>query len=268
MLFFIAESLIEVIEINMLIAESEKRQEASKKNRQTVLRFLLCHKYSTLKNVAFELGHKSTASASRILKKLCSDGLVKKEVIKEEFTKVTLFGITKFGVGALGEDVDEVRHFMPSRVSLRNLTHTLVNQRVGTWMRNLIKANNFNSIKVINSEFGNLKKYNHIVNFKHRPDLLIVAKKNDHVYIYLIETELSLKDSKRYKKIWNEYIQLKRKECIQSVFYFVSNSSAENRIEEMKKKLSFHLISGLDNKNLLENTIKTVNIEEKDGING
>lgn len=242
----------------MLITESDERQEAHKKNREVVLKFLLCHKYSTLKNIAYELGHVSTASASRILKRLCSEGLVKKEVIKEEFTKVTLFGITKFGVGALGEDVDEVRHFVPSRVSLRNLNHTLVNQRVGTWTNNFLKKNDIDEIKVINLEFGNLKKYKHIVNFNHRPDLLIIGKLNNRPMLFLIETELSLKDYKRYRKIFIEYMNLKKTGVINQVWYFVKNKAAIDRMIQIKNKMNFTE----ENNKLLNNTISLIGIDK------
>lgn len=242
----------------MLLTEPSERQDAHKKNREVVLKFLLCHKYSTLKNIAYELGHASTASASRILRRLCSEGLVKKEVIKEEFTKVTLFGITKFGVGALGEDVDEVRHFVPSRVSWRNLNHTLVNQRVGTWTKNFLKENNVDEIKVINLEFGDLKKYKHIVNFKHRPDLLVIGKLNNHPLLFLIETELSLKDTKRYRKIWVEYMNLKKARVIQQVWYFVKNKVAIDRVNQIKDKMN--LIG--ENKKLLDDTVNLINIED------
>jgi len=244
----------------MLITESDERQEAHKKNREIVLKFLLCHKYSTLKNVAYELGHKSTASTSRILKRLCSEGLAKKEVIKDEFTKITLFGITKFGVGALGEDVDEVRHFVPSRVSLRNINHTLVNQRVGTWTKSFLKKNNFNEVKVINLEFGNLKKYKHIVDFKHRPDLLIIGKLKNSSFLFLIETELSIKDSKRYKKIWREYLALYKTRKIKGVLYFMKNQTAVERIKQMKDKISIVSFS-VDDRESLNKSLSFMNIE-------
>ncbi|WP_085609335.1 hypothetical protein, partial [Vibrio parahaemolyticus] len=205
------------------------------------------------------LGHSSTATASRTLKKLCAEQLVKKVHITEEHINVTLFGISKEGVGQLSCSVDEQRHFIPSRVSFRNLHHTLANQRAGTVVVNFLKNSNVEDIKVINTEFGNLKKYNHIVKFNHRPDLLIVGYFNGKPTLFVIETELSLKDSKRYRKIWFEYMKLKQKGLIKVVWYFMKNESAVEKIEKIKNSLNFNS----ENKKLLDEVIVPIDITKK-----
>lgn len=213
----------------MLLTTREEREQANQKNRKIVLNFLLLHRYSTLKNIAFELGHKSTASASRILKRLCYEKLVKKEVFKEEFINVTLFGITQKGIDEVGVFVDEHQPFYKSRVSLRNLRHTVANQRTGTIIKRKI---DLDDLMLINTEFGNLTKYKHIVSFKHRPDLLVVGRlpKSDKVRVFAVETELSLKDTKRYRKIWLEYLSKVRTEKLTQVWYCVKDNAAKERL--------------------------------------
>ena len=214
----------------MLLTTREERYQANKKNRKIVLDFLLLHRYSTLKNIAFELGHKSTASASRILKRLCYEKLVKKEVLKEEFINVTLFGITQKGIDEVGVFVDDHQPFYKSRVSLRNLRHTIANQRMGTIIK---RKTNLEDLMLINTEFGNLTKYKHIVSFKHRPDLLVVGRlpeKSNKVHVFAVETELSLKDTKRYRKIWLEYLSKVRTEKLTQVWYCVKDNAAKERL--------------------------------------
>lgn len=243
----------------MLLSTQSERLNAHKKNRDTILNFLFCHRYSTLKNIAFELGHSSTATASRTLKKLCAEQLVKKVHITEDHINVTLFGISKDGVGLLSDGIDEQRHFIPSRVSFRNLHHTLANQRAGTAVVKFLKDSKVENIKVINTEFGNLKKYNHIVKFNHRPDLLIVGYFNKKPTLFVIETELSIKDSKRYRKIWLEYMALKQSGTIKIVWYFMKNKNAVEKIEKIKWGLNFNS----ENKKLLDETIVPIDITEK-----
>ena len=213
----------------MLISTRKERDLANQQNRNLILQFLLLHRYSTLKNIALELGHKSTASASRILKRLSYEKLVKKEVLKEEFIKVTLFGITQKGIDESGGFVDEHLPFYRSRVSFRNLKHTLTNQRVGTMIKRRLGCD----ITILNTEFGNLKKYEHFVNLKHRPDLLVVAKSR---IVVAVETELSLKDTKRYRKIWLEYTSKIRVRDMNGVWYFVKNDAAAQRLMSLWKK--------------------------------
>nr|AKN36543.1 hypothetical protein [Vibrio sp. ZF_53]AKN37413.1 hypothetical protein [Vibrio tasmaniensis]AKN39333.1 hypothetical protein [Vibrio sp. ZF_45]AKN39741.1 hypothetical protein [Vibrio splendidus] len=256
--------LAENKELKMLLSTQQERLDANKKNRTVILEFLCCHRYSTLQNIAYELGHKSTATASRVLKRLCAERLVKKEVFKDDVFNVTLFGITKNGVGFLDRDIEENLHFIPSRVSLRNLNHTLINQRVGTFSSRLY-SESFNT-KIINTEFGNLKKYEEYAMFKHRPDLILSLKKDVYEKMILIETELSIKDKKRYLKIWNEYLLLKSKGKLLYVMYFVKNNTAYERLGEIRNRLKFNLLSLHDDKNLLEETIRIVNIEKQRGL--
>ncbi|EGQ7811106.1 mobilization protein [Vibrio parahaemolyticus] len=222
-------------ELFMLLTTREERDQANQKNRKIVLNFLLLHRYSTLKNIAFELGHKSTASASRILKRLCHERLVKKEVIKEEFINVTLFGITQNGIDEVGVFVDEHQPFYKSRVSLRNLKHTVANQRAGTIIKRHLELDD---LMLINTEFGNLTKYKSIVDFKHRPDLLVVGKlpSNGQVLVFAVETELSLKDTKRYRKIWLEYLSKVRAKKLNQVWYCVKDDAAKSRLTTLWDK--------------------------------
>lgn len=218
----------------MLIADYQDRMENNKKNRLTILEFLTKNRYSNLKNIAFKLGHKSTSTASRVLKKLVAEKLVKRADIREDFFNAVLFGITEAGINEAGYFVDDYKPFHKSRVSLRNLNHTLLNQRVGIW---LFKLKSNDGAAVINMEFGNLKKYDNIIKFKHRPDLLLMLKGNLNI---AIETELSLKDIKRYRVIWSEYIRLKKARKLARVWYFVKSDRAKEKLESLMQNFMWH----------------------------
>jgi DNA-binding MarR family transcriptional regulator len=184
----------------MLITDAMERREKHKTNRKKILEFLLLHRYSTLKNISYELNHKSSSTSSRILKKLCYEGLVRKETLQDEHTKVVLFGITKKGIDATENFIDDHQSFQKGNVSLRTINHTLVNQRVISEY-----SHRFKDSEVVNTEFGNLKKYEKIIKFNHRPDGVIFHEIDERLRAIVLETELSLKDRKRYSKIWHEY---------------------------------------------------------------
>jgi hypothetical protein len=237
----------------MLIVDHLQRAERHEKNRALILDFLVLHRYSNLKNVAQELGHKSTATASRLLKKLCYEQLVKKETIKDGFTNVVLFGITQKGIDASGRLIDEHQPFHKSKVSLRTLEHTLINQYVGIKFK---RIEGFNNIQIINTEFGNLKKYEHLAKFKHRPDLLVLGNsiKTNRSSLFVVETELSLKEKKRYIPIWREYLSLKKSGKINTVIYVVKNESAVNRLKAIMEKVKFNITGMNYSTSLIDDT--------------
>ena len=103
-------------------------------------------------------------------------------------------------------------------------------------------------IRVVNTEFGNLKKYEDIVKFKHRPDGLLLGKVitdsgrvDDHLSALVIETELSLKSQKRYRQIWREYVYLLKKGRVYAFLYIMKDEAALKRIETLFKKEKFDL---------------------------
>ncbi|CAK3046570.1 Mobilization protein [Vibrio crassostreae] len=220
----------------MLIADAVKRKEKHETNRTNILNFLLLHRYSSLKNIAYELRHKSSATSSRILKKLCYEGLVRKETLQDEHTKVVLFGITKKGIDATDNFIDDHQPFQKGSVSLRTINHTLVNQRVMS-----AYSRRFKGSEVVNTEFGNLKKYEKIIKFNHRPDGVIFYKIDDRLEAIILETELSLKDRKRYWKIWYEYVQGIKESKVFAVAYVMKNEAAVKRIETIFNKLKYDL---------------------------
>ncbi|WP_305815320.1 replication-relaxation family protein [Photobacterium leiognathi] len=218
----------------MLISDSKKRLQINSDKRKKILMFLLENRYSNLDNISVAINQKSNAGASRVLQKLIAEKLVKKVVINKNFVRVTLFGITQKGIDELNFFVDDYSPFYPSRVSTANLKHTLINQRILTVLKKRTKKN-YTDIKTINAEFGNLKQYEHIYKFKHRPDGLFVAKEkeNGEIVVFIIETELSLKNTKRYKEIFREYIQHCRATKIRQVLYFVRDDSAKKRLRKI-----------------------------------
>lgn len=205
----------------MILKNHQDRARANQLNRQKILDFLLLHRYSTLKNISYELGHKSTAATSRILKRLRAERMVKKEVINENFTNITLFGLTSFGVECLTGEINKRRCFYKSKVNIRNISHTLVNQRIGIRYTKTDKI-----FKVVNMEFGSLSDNVANIKFKHRPDLLITAGKTN----WIIETELSIKDKARYYLIWHEYMELKRSGRVDVVTYWVQDELAKKKL--------------------------------------
>lgn len=215
----------------MLISDSKKRLQINSDKRKKILMFLLENRYSNLDNISVAINQKSNASASRVLQKLIAEKLVKKAVIDKNFVRITLFGITQKGIDECDLFIDDYSPFYPSRVSTANLKHTLINQRILTVIKK--RLINCTDIKTINVEFGNLKKYEHICKFKHRPDGLIVAKRDEDIVVFVIETELSLKNTKRYKEIFREYIQHHRANIITSVMYFVRDESAQKRLKKI-----------------------------------
>ena len=215
----------------MLISDSKKRLQINSDKRKKILMFLLENRYSNLDNISVAINQKSNAGASRVLQKLIAEKLVKKAVIDKNFVRITLFGITQKGIDECDLFIDDYSPFYPSRVSTANLKHTLINQRILTVIKK--RLINCTDIKTINVEFGNLKKYEHICKFKHRPDGLIVAKRDEDIVVFVIETELSLKNTKRYKEIFREYIQHHRANIITSVMYFVRDESAQKRLKKI-----------------------------------
>jgi hypothetical protein len=242
----------------MLITDPIYRAEQAIKNRNTVMIFLSHHRYSTLENIRYELGMKSKASASRILKKLCEEGHVKKEELCDNITKVTLFGITRKGLDTYHFNLDNNKPFLKSRVSLRTLNHTLTNQKVGTLLK---KSTRLTDVKVINAEIGNFKQYEHIMKFKHRPDLVLVGKGKTDIIVHVIETELTLKDSKRYHPILKEFLELKRKNKIHGVWYFVRNEKAKERLQKMISDLKYKLIRNEEERKVWDKLFKIETIE-------
>ncbi|WP_044583715.1 hypothetical protein [Aliivibrio salmonicida] len=237
----------------MLITDPIYRAEQAIKNRNTVMIFLSHHRYSTLENIRYELGMKSKASASRILKKLCQEGHVKKEELSDNITNVTLFGVTRKGLDTYHFNLDNNKSFLKSRVSLRTLNHTLTNQKVGSLLK---KSARLTDVRVINAEIGNFKQYEHIMKFKHRPDLVLVGKTKTDIVVHVIETELTLKDSKRYNPILKEYLQLRRINKISTVWYFVKNEKAKERLRQMMDKLKYKLIKHRDEREVWDHLFR------------
>ena len=215
----------------MLISDSKKRLQINSDKRKKILMFLLENRYSNLDNISVAINQKSNAGASRVLQKLIAEKLVKKAVIDKNFVRITLFGITQKGIDECDLFIDDYSPFYPSRASTANLKHTLINQRILTVIKK--RLINCTDIKTINVEFGNLKKYEHICKFKHRPDGLLVAKRDEGIVVFVIETELSLKNTKRYKEIFREYISHHRAKKITSVMYFVRDESAQKRLQKI-----------------------------------
>lgn len=242
----------------MLITDPIYRAEQAIKNRNTVMIFLSHHRYSTLENIRYELGMKSKASASRILKKLCEEGHVKKEELCDNITKVTLFGITRKGLDTYHFNLDNNKPFLKSRVSLRTLNHTLTNQKVSTLLK---KSTRLTDVKVINAEIGNFKQYEHIMKFKHRPDLVIVGKGKADIIVHVIETELTLKDSKRYHPIFKEFLDLRRRKKINGVWYFVRNEKAKERLQKIISGLKYKLVRNEEERTVWERLFKIETIE-------
>ena len=222
----------------MLISDSKKRLQINSDKRKKILMFLLENRYSNLDNISVAINQKSNAGASRVLQKLIAEKLVKKAVIDKNFVRITLFGITQKGIDECDLFIDDYSPFYPSRVSTANLKHTLVNQRILTVIKK--RVINCTDIKTINVEFGNLKKYEHICKFKHRPDGLLVAKRDEGIVVFVIETELSLKNTKRYKEIFREYIRHHRANKITSVMYFVRDESAQKRLKKIIDHITLH----------------------------
>ena len=67
----------------------------------------------------------------------------------------------------------------------------------------------------------------------HRATVRLKKKENGEIVVFIIETELSLKNTKRYKEIFREYIQHCRATKIKQVLYFVRDESAKKRLQKI-----------------------------------
>lgn len=188
-------------------ATSKQRTQRAEYKREAVLSFLRQHTYSDLNTLSELFGFVSNAGTSRLLSKLIAEGLVKKAVLKDDFFKKTLFGITRKG---LGEFVNN-KIFYPSNVNIKNWKHTMHCQRAAIFFLN-DKRTITHNVKVLNIEVGDIKKYG----FKHRPDLLLQPA---HLNYICVEVELNLKAKARYKNILLEYCELIKEKKIGRVMY-------------------------------------------------
>ena len=97
--------------------------------------------------------------------------------------------------------------------------------------------------------------------FKHRPDLVLVGKGKTDIIVHVIETELTLKDSKRYHPILKEFLELKRKNKIHGVWYFVRNEKAKERLQKMISDLKYKLIRNEEERKVWDKLFKIETIE-------
>ena len=202
------------------MVEPKNRRLKGIENRLAILEFLCIHTYSDIETIRNHLGVKSKPMISRILSKLVFDGYLKKAEIKNSFGRVVLFGVTR---KAIDEEIDR-RIFLPHKVNLRTLEHTLYCQRASSYF---LKSEQFQKqhIELKNVETGDIKKYG----LKHRPDLLM--KPEFHPFV-CVEVELSLKSKQRYKSILSEYCSLLKREKITQVIYVFYNERKANIFKE------------------------------------
>lgn len=218
-------SLTEQRDIKMLISDTKDRQKKAHQNRSKIIEFLLIHTYTNIDTLKYYLGVNSKPMISRHLSKLIEAGYVKKAEIKNTFGRVTLFGITQKAINNLN-----VKPFVPSKVNLRTLEHTLYCQKTSAYYLNhdYFKKHN---MELINLEIGDITKYG----LKHRPDILL--KPSKHSYI-CIEVELSLKSKPRYKKILSEYSDLLAQgKILQVVYVFYDKKKSDIFKDNILNKL-------------------------------
>lgn len=207
-----------------LVHDPIKRKEMTERNKIKILSFLAFHRYSNLELITLALGLKSKSVASRILKKLCFESYVSKGIIKDEISRVTLFGITKKGIKKF--NLKATNPFLKSKVSLRTLAHKLSIQRGHIYLNKKLKNLG------LNPEFSlpDYKKVELVNSFRSDLVCLFFDKLNYENKI-LIEAELSIKSYQRYIKLFDYFYVLKKRKQITKVIYLVPNETKKKKIE-------------------------------------
>lgn len=189
----------------------------SQDNQHRILRFLHQEKFTTRQILQELLGLKTSGGLWKILSKM-----EKKNWVKQyKYTSIfTVWGITVLGVKeitSLSGDLSDQSAFMPSRVSLSTLEHSLDIQRVHAMCDNL--GLDFQ----VGRELGSRAEADKV------PDAIIHLG-GERI---AVEVERTLKSTGRYDAIIYNYLKAIKAETYQHVLYVMPDTKRYQQIQRV-----------------------------------
>lgn len=200
--------------LNLLPRSEAYRRSAS--NQQRVLQFLQQEKFSTLKILQSLLGIKTHSGMWKILDKMAKKKWIKQHQYSSIFT---IWGITTEGINQC-EFADNKTHqrraFMPSRVSLSTLEHSLDIQRVHVICDNA--ELNFQ----VGRELGSRAEADKV------PDAIVDINGEQTA----IEVERTLKSTSRYDAIIYNYLKAIKSGDYHHVLYIMPDAKRCRQVQK------------------------------------
>ena len=201
--------------------------------RKLILRFLREEIWSDTANLSMLLDVKSIA-ATRTLKKLVEEELIRSHALPTMGGQIILFGITAHGqalAAETGEDIlDKV--FIPSRVAPTYARHTLDIQILR------IRAERAGWTQWVNAD--RIEKW---VTGKMRPDAYAVSPDGRR---FGIECERTIKSPKRYIDILSGWLQAIRRGDVSHVVWASPDEKIRDRLKQIVMGISQVRIAGQD----------------------
>lgn len=229
----------------MLITRLSERNRRTWQKGLDTLEFLSFHRYSTLSVITKSLGFKSKSTASSVLKHLCSESYISRAVVKDEVSRIVLFGITKKGL--LEFELKEKTPFLKGKVSLRTLAHKLAIQKTHICYRDKFKYKY--ETHFILPDYS--KKQKRSDDF--RADLKCIYWHGNEELESAFEVELTLKNKTRYFNIFKYYFSLRMTSNMMKVVYVTREETQQKRLTEIKNHFKEIITKDYYNKSLYPN---------------
>ena len=198
-----------------LLPKTEAIQK-SLENQQKVLQFLSQEKFSTVNILQGLLGLKTRAGAWKILSKMERENLVKQHSYS---STLTLWGITIQGMHESILDkqiIEDWSYFIPSRVSLLTLEHSLDVQRIHAI------CNQLNLSFTVGRELGSRSEADKI------PDAIVTVGGE----MVAIEVERTIKSRQRYDAIVYNYLKAIKAKQYHKIVYIMPNKKRCNQVKK------------------------------------
>lgn len=193
-----------------LIQSKADRENRNVEKMATVIRFLKQEIYSDLKTLMLLMDYKSRQPLDRLLNKLIKLGYIQKHVYEFHVGKLSIWGITDFGLAQYIEETDcDFQAFEPYRIKFQTLEHKLLNQEARIYLEKAGWSNWRN---------GDRQSFKQEFDVEHRPDAIITTPSGRKI---AIETERTVKTVTRYRSIFKSHVIAKQKKYWDAVFYIV-----------------------------------------------
>lgn len=216
-----------------LISNPLERSIRQIKKRNSVLRFLRQHIWSSQNILQDVMGLHSRQSAHKSLSQMQHDGLIRSNQYCALGGNLTIWGITAHGQAMAFDSENEELYsvyFEPSRISEQNIRHQLDLQR----LRLNAELYGWHSW-TDGDRLGELDKKSK------RPDAIA---KNPQGLLVAIECERTFKTVKRYEQVLVSYLRLLRGGRIASVVWVLPTQDMANRLRLLITSIKFVTVAG------------------------